>query len=130
MNDPAPDSSGRILRHGSPAGEVTAEAIEIHARELALIDGRESNQVTDQDRRQSRAELLGEQHPAASTEDEDAAAGASRDPAEPVSNTGTRAPQQSTPDEQNLGEQLALEGAEEARDDQMLAARREERRQP
>ncbi|MFH1497420.1 MAG: hypothetical protein ABII82_06290 [Verrucomicrobiota bacterium] len=130
MNHHAKDPSGRILRHGQPADEVTAEAIETRARELALIDGRHASQVTDEDRRQSRAELLGQTLPATTQDDAESAGGMSRDPADPLSRPGRAATEQQSPDEQELAERLALEGVEEAQHDQMLAARREERRHP
>ncbi len=130
MNHHPKNPPGRILRHGHAADEVTAEAIEIRARELALIDGRQSNQVTDEDRRQSRADLLGENLPATTQDDAESAGGLSRDPAEPVSRTGRAAPEQLTVDEQDVSERLTLEGVEEAQHDQMLAARRQERRRP
>lgn len=130
MNHHPKNPPGRILRHGHSADEVTAEAIEVRARELALIDGRPSNQVTEEDRRQSRADLLGENLPATAQDDAESAGGLSRDPAEPVSRTGHPAPEQTTVDEQDVAERLTLEGVEEAQHDQMLAARRQERRHP
>lgn len=128
MNHYAKDPSGRVLRHGARADEVTAEAIETRARELAMIDGRHAHQVTDADRKQSRAELSGETLPATAQDDAEAAGGLSRDPAEPVSRTGHAATEQLPVDEQDIAERLTLEGVEEAQHDQMLAARRQERR--
>lgn len=58
-NSPVSAPAGRILRHGKRADEITAEAIEVRARELAVIDGRSASAITDDDRRRSRDELLG-----------------------------------------------------------------------
>ncbi len=119
-----PESSGRILRHGDQADEITREAIERRAVELAVIDGRTAEQVTEEDRRRGRLELQGAHLPDATTDDAPASGGLSRDPAEPRSLAGSRAPLRSGPDEQEAPERLALEGVEEAQHDQMLAARR------
>lgn len=51
MNHPAKNPPGCILRHGHSADEVTAEAIAIRAREIAIIDGRQPNQVIEENRR-------------------------------------------------------------------------------
>ena len=118
-------SSGRILRHGAPASEVTAEAIEARARELALIEGRE--QPNDEDRRHSRAELRGDHLPDTSLDDAEGVGRLSRDPSDPLSIEGVRSPMQNEPLEQEILERLALEGVEEAQHDQMLAARRRRR---
>ncbi|AHF93291.1 hypothetical protein OPIT5_26820 [Opitutaceae bacterium TAV5] len=120
--------TGRILRHGKRADEVTAEAIELRARELALIDGRSAAQVTDGDRRRSRLELRGDHLPEGTLADAEGTGGISRDPAEPADNPGREVPSQDEPDEQATSERLAIEGVEEAQHDQMLAARRRDRR--
>lgn len=116
--------SGRILRHGKSVSEITDEAISARARELALIDGRSTDEVTDEDYENSYAELRGERIPDTTLDDAIASGGLTRDPSEPVSITGTQAPEQNEPEDQEVMERLVLEGVEEAQHDQMLAARR------
>jgi hypothetical protein len=118
-----PDQIGRILRHGKSASEITDEAIAIRARELAIIDGRSANDVTEEDLERSQAELRGQHLPETTLEDAVASGGLTRDPSEPVSITGSQAPEQNEPEDQEIMERLVLEGVEEAQHDQMLAAR-------
>lgn len=124
-NDP---TSGRILVHGHGSGGITRGDIERRARELATIDGRSGAQPTEDDLARAQAELLGLNLPATTMEDEEARAAVSRDPSEPASIRGREAVTQEGPDEEKAVERMALEGVEEAQHEQMLAARRRERR--
>ena len=126
-NSPVPAPAGRILRHGKRADEVTAEAIEVRARELAVIDGRSASAVTDDDRRRGREELLGLHLPDTTLEEAESDDRMTRDPADPVANAGRQTPMRNESEDQEVMERLALEGVEEAQHDQMLAARRRER---
>lgn len=123
-----PDQTGRVLRHGKPATEITDEAIVARARELAIIDGRSADDVSDEYLELSRAELRGEHLPDTTLEDEVVTRGLTRDPSEPVSNTGFQTPEQNEPEDQEVMERLVLEGVEEAQHDQMLAARQQHTR--
>ncbi len=125
INDP---TSGRILVHGEGSGSIGREAIRRRARELADIDGRSGAEITDDDLARARAELRGDHLPATTVEDEEATGGLTRDPSEPASITGRETPTREGPDEEKAIERMALEGVEEAQHDQMLAARRRERR--
>ena len=79
-------------------GTVTPELVEQRAREIARIEGRSPEQVTEDDLQEARAELLGENtHP---EEDEDRT----------LAGSGHKA------------EKLVADGVEEAAHDQMLAA--------
>jgi hypothetical protein len=118
---------GRILRHGKQADELTAEAIERRARELALIDGRSPEEPTYEDRESARAELRGQSLPDTTLDDAEGVARITRDPSDPISRPGTKTPMRNEPEEQQVEERLALEGVEEAQHDQMLAARRRRR---
>lgn len=119
--------TGRILRHGKYSSEITDEAINARARELAVIDGRSAHEVTDEDFERSYAELRGEHLPETTLDDAVASGGLTRDPSEPVSISGTQAPEQNEPEDQEVMERLVLEGVEEAQHDQMLAARQRRR---
>jgi hypothetical protein len=123
-NDP---TNGRILSRGRGAGGVTKKDIEHRARELAAIEGRRGDQITDDDLARARADLMGLQLPSTTVEDRVSETGISRDPSEPPSNVGHEAPIREGPDEEKAMERLALEGVEEAQHEQMLAARRRER---
>lgn len=126
-NASAQAPTGRILRHGRRADEVTAKAIDVRARELAVIDGRSASTATDDDRRRGREELLGHHFPETTPGEDESADRVTRDPAEPAVNAGRQTPMRNEPEEQEVMERLALEGVEEAQHDQMLAARRHER---
>lgn len=125
---PSPDH-GRILRHGHRADQITDDEIDRRARELAQIAGRSPNVITDEDRRQARAELSGEALPETTLTDSEGIAGLSRDPSEPPSDTGLQVPVQNESEDQQVTERLVLEGVEEAQHDQMLAASRRRRRE-
>jgi hypothetical protein len=124
MSKTSPDMSGRMLRHGKRADEITDEAITLRGQELAMIDGRSPREVTEEDREHALAELRGQHLPQGSFDDGEARAGMSRDPSEPRSIPGARTPLYNEPEDQEMQERLALEGVEEAQHDQMLAARR------
>lgn len=125
---PSPDH-GRILRHGRRADQITEDAVDQRARELAQIAGRSPNVITDEDRRLARAELSGETLPDTTLTDDEGVAGLTRDTGEPRSYTGAPVPQQNEPEDQQVTERLVLEGVEEAQHDQMLAASRQRRRE-
>ena len=118
----SPDSAGRVLLHRQGAGEITEAEIDRRARELARINGR--HMETEEDRERARQELRGESLPDPGTRDRDLSRSVSRDPSEPVSNTGRAAPTQEDDNEEAVPERLVLEGTDEAQHDLMLAARR------
>ena len=126
INDP---TSGRILIHGKGTGGIGSADIERRARELADIDGRSGAEITDEDLARAEADLMGTALPPTTVEDDDAEGAMSRDPSEPLSVSGHEIPLREGPDEEKAVERLALEGVEEAQHEQMLAARRLDRRQ-
>jgi hypothetical protein len=130
MSHTSIDQSARILRHGQRADEITDEAVELRAKELALIDGRRAASVTDQDRARALAELRGDHLPDTAFDDGEAEGGLARDPSEPRSISGERTPIYNEPEDQEMQERLVLEGVEEAQHDQMLASRRVKDREP
>lgn len=116
-------SPGRILLNGGEAGPISAADVERRAHELARIRG-VTHGYSATDLESARHELHGDTLPAGTTVDEEGDAGASRDPSEPLSQPGHQIINNPAPDEQELPEQLALEGVEEAQHEQMLADRR------
>lgn len=116
-------SSGRILLNGGEAGPISTADVERRAREIARIRGA-THGYTKADFEAARHELHGDTLPATTGEDAQGDAGASRDPSEPISQSGHQIINTEDSDEQELPEQLALEGVEEAQHEQMLADRR------
>jgi len=117
---------GKILSHGQGAGQVTREALQKRAKELAMIQGRPNGAVFDEDREQARIELSGGLEAAPVREDEtDTTVSMSRDPSDPIAVRGHQTPMRINPDDEDGAvERLAQEGVEEAQHDQMLADRR------
>ncbi len=119
---------GRILIHGRGSGSAGASDIERRARELVDIDGRTGAEITDFDLARAEAELSGIALPLTTVEDDETDEASTRDPNEPISVNGHEIPLRKGLDEEKAVERLALEGVEEAQHEQMLAARRRERR--
>ena len=127
MNRNSP-TRGKILLHGNGTGDLSGDDVERRARENAIIDGRDASAVTEADRAQARAELRGVDLPDTTGDDVEGIGGLIRDRSEPPSLTGRQTTNWEGPDSQKAVERLVSEGAEEAQHDQMLAARRMERR--
>lgn len=124
------NQQGKILLHGRGTGDLTNDDVEKRAAEIAVIRGRSAERISEDDRAEAWAELNGELLPGTSGSNRDAVGGLSRDPSEPMSDSGhevvTTAPEA---DETEARERLATEGVEEAQHDQMLAAREREQRE-
>lgn len=129
-----PESSsrpaGRILDHDAGLGEVSADAIEERARELAMIAGFTPDQVTDGHRSEAREELTGAVDPNGVPADDDPAVAdiiayddAPDESGHLVAATGDPA---DGSDEETIGAALYSEGVAEATHDQMVESRREQ----
>lgn len=118
----------KIEVHGRGAGGVTKTQIEMRAREIALIQARDSREPTEADRAEARAELTGETITPTMTDDGQSLGTLSRDPSQGATVTGRQTPVVQDPDEQEGLERLALDGVEEAQHEQMLESRRADRR--
>lgn len=114
---------GRISVHGDGVGVPSPDAVERRAREIAMIAERDPNEFTDADWAQARQELLGAQNHNAPEETEENAE-VVEEWNVVASSVGHRAPRME--EDENVGEQLVVDGIEEAVHDQMLQARREE----
>jgi len=119
----------KVIIHGRGAGGITERDIERRAHELASINGRPPRAVTARDFLEARRELAGEDLPPTIADDAEGRGALSRDPSEPPSEFGHKVPDLEGIDEQQAAESLAEEGVEEAQHEQMLAARRQARRQ-
>lgn len=121
----------KIILHGTGTGDITNDDVEKRAREIAVIRGRDADLVSEEDREEAYAELQGALLPETSVTDGESRGGITRDPSEPISDSGHQvlSRDQSGEDEDETQERLATEGVEEAQHDQMLAAREREHRE-
>ncbi len=118
-----PETHGKISTASAGLGVPSPELVEERARELAAIAGRSASAFTDEDLRQAKDELLGNDSEDAPEETADVVASLTeRD--EPVGIQGCHVPNVGLPDDQSLGEELVSEGLDEAAHDQMVAARK------
>lgn len=118
----------RLSNHGEGQGTVTPQMVEERACELARIDGREADQVTEEDRAAARSELLGEEI-AVSTEEEDLSTDVTvpEDPSEPVEDRGHRTEDVGAGTDDSMPERLAKEGVRDAEHERMVREREERR---
>jgi hypothetical protein len=120
---------GKILLHGMGTGGITEKDIERRARELAFINGVPFTMAfADKYFAQARQELTGGNLPPTTSEANEAMGAMTRDPSEPLTQTGHQVPDLEEPDGQTDQEHLAEEGVEEAQHEQMLEARRRARK--
>jgi hypothetical protein len=111
--------TGKFVAGAKPINTVTEGMVIRRAKEIAVINGRNGNDYTQDDFEQARRELIG----FVNTEPTDAE--------NDVPDTGTwlaeaadrgqKAPVRPAKDEQTFGEELVKEGVEEATHDTMLA---------
>jgi hypothetical protein len=119
-SDTAPDTiSGKFVAGARPLNTVTEGIVLRRAKEIAVINGREGNDYTQEDYEQARQELTG--FPIEDSGDaEKAAPSVGTWGVEPV-DEGHKAPVRPAPDEDILAENLVKEGVQEATHHQMLA---------
>jgi len=115
---------GRFTDHGHGLGTVTEAMVRRRARELALINGRQEDQLLKSDLDQARRELTGEEGLEPEPTPAEQLPEDSRRIGVPES-VGHQAPVVPAPDEQTFAEKLVEEGVEEAEQDQMIRAVRE-----
>jgi hypothetical protein len=115
------DPSQKVELHGKGVGNLSKADVESRARKLALIDNR--TEITEEDRAVALAELRARQLPDAVNEDAESMQSMSRDPSDPMVDRGHRVPEYGGDDEKADLEHLALEGVEEAQQEQMLQSR-------
>lgn len=113
----APHGAGR----DPIAGETAQEASERRAREGAPSS--RSSEITAARHEEAAGGFRPHGLPDAINEDADSMQSMSRDPSDPMTNRGRQVPDHGGDDEKTVLEHLALEGVEEAQDEQMLAAR-------
>ena len=122
-----PLTKGVVAKGFTGIGTVTPKMVEKRAVELALINGRTADQVSETDFEQAKRELTG--GPEADPNDAALEAAPESERWDPVGgSTGRQVPKsgdESEDDEgRSIGEQLVEEGVNEAEHDQMLKAAR------
>ncbi len=113
----APPEAGR----DATANETAETASARRAREIAPIA--QGPEISSPDREEALADSRARDLPDAINEDADSMQSMSRDPSDPMTNRGRQVPDYAGEDEKTALEHLALEGVEEAQDEQMVAAR-------
>lgn len=111
--------TGQFIAGASPLGTVTKAMVTQRAKEIAVINGRNGNDFTEDDFEQARRELTGFQN-VEDTELEQAAPDAGGWLGE-AGDRGQKAPVRPAKDEQTFGEDLVKQGVSEATHDTMLA---------
>jgi hypothetical protein len=120
-----PLNKGVIMENADGIGTVTPAMVEARARELALIDGRDSSKPTEADYQQAKRELTGEEEIDAQQENlESLPESEAWDPL--PGSTGRQAAESLGEDEDAEGRsesaQMFEQGISEAEHDQMLRA--------
>jgi hypothetical protein len=118
------NTEGRISEHFGGLGTVTPEMVQRRAEEIALINGRSSNQVLESDFRQAKEELIGQEPVASADEGNEPLPESKRWDPIPAS-VGRAATRVEPDDEQAVPERLVEEGVDEAEHDIMVEATRE-----
>lgn len=115
------DTLQKLEIHGKGVGGFSQAQVERRAVEVALIDNR--TEATEEDPTAALAERRDRHLPDAINEDAESMQSMSRDPSDPLVDRGRKVPEYGGDDEKTVLERLALEGVEEAQDEQMLEAR-------
>jgi hypothetical protein len=116
---------GRIITHSKGVGTLTREDVESRARELALINGRSADQISDSDRQQAKRELTGEEGLVPTETAAEALPESARWDPTPVS-TGRHVGPVQQADEQTDAERLTEQGLAEAEHDRMVEATKQQ----
>lgn len=119
----------KMILHGRGTGDLTDDDVEKRAREIAVIRGRSPERISEEDREEAWAELQGQLLPPSTESNGESRGAITRDPSEPLADSGHQVNDLHPEDEEATVERLATEGVEEAQHDQMLAAREQEHRQ-
>ena len=109
----------RIQSHGQGAGPPTPEAVERRAREIATIEGRAPDAVTEDDRAHASRELH-DRAPALSADEKRPAVVASSNSADMAVETGHEVENLPRADEQQITEIEVTEGMREAEHERMF----------
>jgi hypothetical protein len=126
-----PLKQGALTENSAGLGTVTPKMVRERAVELALMNGRAASGPSKSDLEQAKRELTGDPNPDTEEAALDAAPESERWDPLPGS-AGHKVPEAPSEDEDDEGrsdnEKLVEEGVEEAEQDQMLQAGREEKK--
>lgn len=111
--------SGKFVVGAKPLATVTENMVIKRAKELAVIDGRNANDYTEDEYEQARRELTG--FPNTEAAELEGQAPDTGDWLAEGADRGQKAPVRPARDEQTFGEDLVKEGVEEATHHTMLA---------
>jgi len=117
--------TGKFIVGAAPLGTVTEGMVKKRAKEIAVINGRNGNDFTENELDQARRELVGFPNTEA-TELEGSAPDTGGWLGE-AGDKGDAAPVRPAKDEQTFAEELVKEGVEEATHHQMLAGSQQSR---
>lgn len=115
---------GKIISHAEGLGTPSAETVRQRARELAMIDGRET--PTEQDWKRAFLEVHGGHHDPSLYGDDEEIVGAITETNSVAPTLGRHIHQMNPDGADSLGEELITEGLEEASHDRMLESRRKD----
>jgi hypothetical protein len=118
---------GRLSEHGKGLGTVTPEMVRERAREIAVINGRDKENVIESDFDEALRELEGDERLNPTPTKAEKLTEDQRWETTPDS-TGKRTETVPAADEQTYSEKLVEEGVEDAEHDKALEAERESRR--
>jgi hypothetical protein len=119
---------GKMSDHFKGLGTVTPEMVQARAREIALINGRDSHTFTEEDWEQARRELTGVETRPDEAERRDTESAVSL-PDQTPGTTGRKTKTGSVPDEELVAEDLVQQGIKEAEHEQMVEGAKHERNQ-
>lgn len=122
------ENQGRVIIHGHGAGGITRADVLQRARELALIDERATADPSPEYIAQAEAELTGQTIRPTLHDDGLSVGAITHDPSDETAFIENRSGVSHDSDEEEMVERLTLEGVDEAQHEQMIAARRAERR--
>jgi hypothetical protein len=111
--------TGKFIDHAQLIGTVTRDMVTQRAKEIAVINGRNGNDYTQDDFEAARRELVG--FPETAQDDLENSAPDTGNWLAEAGDKGQRAPIRGASDEQTFAEDLVKQGVEESTHDQMLA---------
>lgn len=117
-----------VTLHGAGMGVATEEQLENRARELAELDDRAPDEVTEEDRQRARQELRGEDLEETVACEERTTVETPQNPAETAAHHGNQAPQKKPVEEQRFTEEEVEEGIREAEHERSVRAHEEQPR--
>lgn len=123
MNKMRPNTA-KILVHSEGLGTPYTELVRQRALEIAIINGR--SEFSEEDWRQAKMELHGHHGPDNYLSDEMGMAAMVSEQDMVASDVGHHIERMPMEDDGSVGEELFVEGLEEAEHERMLAARREQ----